>query len=389
MVNLLPAVLVGGPPHAGKSVLFYQLTQALRDLGVPHHAIRACPDGEGNWFHEGDPDTVSEIRVRPSGEWPAAFVQRISQDLEHRCLPLLVDMGGKPKPSQEILFRFCTHSILLLRADKPEATQHWERLVTENNLLPLARFFSQEEGEATITSHSAVLEGTLTGLRRHAVVERSPAFEELVQRVATLFNSYDVANKEQIYFRQAPTEIVLDLKQALQTLTPSSNRWEPGMLAPFLKSVPPQTPLSVYGVGPNWLYAALAAYEEQQPFYLFDPKLGWIQPVRVSIGTEQSPEIHIEKISGENATTLKIAFLSDRLEYFQPDPLAFPSVSTEHGLIINGRVPFWLLTALTRLYREAGVPWIAPFYVQTNTAIVAYSRLDMYKPGDSLPISMF
>src|SRR5579884_757693 len=53
MTNLLPAVLVGGPPHAGKSVLFYQLTQALRERGIAHFAIRACPDGEGDWFHEG------------------------------------------------------------------------------------------------------------------------------------------------------------------------------------------------------------------------------------------------------------------------------------------------------------------------------------------------
>src|SRR5579864_1749065 len=93
MVNLLPAVLVGGPPHAGKSVLFYHLTQALRAEGVPHHAIRACPDGDHNWFHEGEPDTVSSIRVKTTGEWPAPFVERIGQDLEHRCLPFLVDMG--------------------------------------------------------------------------------------------------------------------------------------------------------------------------------------------------------------------------------------------------------------------------------------------------------
>jgi CRISPR-associated protein Csx3 len=390
MVNLLPAVLVGGPPHAGKSVLFYQLTQALRDLGVSHHAIRACPDGEGNWFHEGDPDTVSKIRVSQGSEWPAAFVQRISQDLEHRCLPLLVDMGGKPKPSQEILFRFCTHAILLLRADKPEATQHWERLVAENNLLPLARLFSQQHGSSIITSDTPLLEGTLTGLERHAAFERSPLFDALVQCIATLFNSFDVADRERIYFEQAPTEIVLDLQQALRTFTATSNRWEPAMLAPLLGSLPPQTPLSVYGVGPNWLYAALAAYESGEPFYLFDPKLpfGWVQPARVYIGTQRSPEIHVEERSGEDATILKITFPSDRLEYFQPDPRAFPSVSTEHGLIIHGRVPFWLLTALVRLYQEAGVPWIAPFHVQTNTAVVAYSRIEMYQPGDALPTPM-
>src|SRR5205807_346444 len=51
-VNLLPALLIGGPPHAGKSVLFYNLTKTLHEQGVRHHAIRACPDGEGNWYQE-------------------------------------------------------------------------------------------------------------------------------------------------------------------------------------------------------------------------------------------------------------------------------------------------------------------------------------------------
>ena len=389
MVNLLPAVLVGGPPHAGKSVLFYQLTQALREQGIGHHAIRACPDGEGNWFHEGDPETVSKIRVNLGSEWPATFVQRISQDLEHRCLPLLVDMGGRPTSSQEGLLRLCTHSILLLRADKPEDTQHWERLVAESNLLPFARFISQEEGISIITSCSAVLEGTLTGLKRHAAVERSPLFDELVRRIVTLFNSYDVADKEKIYFTQAPTEFVLNLKQALRTFTTLSSRWEPAMLAPFLASLPVQTPLSVYEVGPNWLYAALAAYEDRQPFYLFDPKLGWVQPACVYIPTERSPEMHVEKSSGENATLLKITFPSDRLEYFQPEPLAFPTVSTEQGLIIYGRVPYWLLTALVRLYKEAGVPWIAPFYPPANNAIVAYSCVENHRCGDAIAKLLF
>ena len=63
MVHAFPAVLIGGPPCAGKSVLFYQITQALRECHVPHHAIRACPDGEGNWYHEGDPDMVSTIHA--------------------------------------------------------------------------------------------------------------------------------------------------------------------------------------------------------------------------------------------------------------------------------------------------------------------------------------
>jgi len=36
MVNLLPAILIGGPPHAGKSVLTYSISQALRKRNVDH-----------------------------------------------------------------------------------------------------------------------------------------------------------------------------------------------------------------------------------------------------------------------------------------------------------------------------------------------------------------
>jgi len=36
MVNLLPAILIGGPLHAGKSVLTYSISQALRKRNVDH-----------------------------------------------------------------------------------------------------------------------------------------------------------------------------------------------------------------------------------------------------------------------------------------------------------------------------------------------------------------
>src|SRR5260370_482548 len=142
MVNRLPAVLIGGPPHTGKSVLFYSLTQALRERGVRHHAIRACADGEGNWYQEGDPETVSRIRLPLREEWPEAFVTRICLDLEHRCLPFLVDMGGHPKESQLGILRQCTHSLLLLRADREDYTRLWLRLIEECGLEPLAQIES-------------------------------------------------------------------------------------------------------------------------------------------------------------------------------------------------------------------------------------------------------
>lgn len=61
-MSLFPAILIGGPPHSGKSVLVYSLTQALRARGVVHYALRACPDGEGDFSNETDQAVIRLVR---------------------------------------------------------------------------------------------------------------------------------------------------------------------------------------------------------------------------------------------------------------------------------------------------------------------------------------
>jgi len=201
-----------------------------------------------------------------------------------------------------------------------------------------------------------------------------PLFDELLVRLTSLFTSYDLEAWKTRNLQRAPTELALDVQQELRVFTTTSTTWEPGMLLPLLARLPAQTPLSVYGPGPGWLYAALAAYTDPQPFYLYDPKLpfGWIAPARVSLNTEAAPmeAMHVETIDAQEVTILKISFPQERLDYL----LAFPPVPLERGLIIDGRVPNWLLTALTRLYKAAGVAWIALFYPPLGMAVVVYAR---------------
>jgi len=369
--------------------LFYSLTHALRERGIRHHAFRACPDGEGNWTQESDAETVSNIRVPLKGEWPESYVQRICLDLEHRCLPILVDMGGRPKESQVSMLCQCTHSVLLLRADKPDYTQLWQRLVVECNLSPLAQLWSQLTGTSTITSQVPVLEGTLTGLERHnTTLLTGPVFDALVECVITLFDASHPEELERTFLEHAPTKVVINLYESLHNIAPGATRWEPEMLAPFLTSVATDTPLSVYGMGPNWVYAGLAAHTDQQSLYQFDPKLpfGWIQPLALQLSSERFPEVLVEVHPYHDVTKLSLHFPSDRLEYFQLLPLPFPPVRTDVGLIVDGRLPYWLLTALVRLYKEAGIPWIAVYYPQSTKAIVAYSCVETHRPGDRVPM---
>lgn len=388
MTNQLPAILIGGPPHAGKSVLLYNLTHALYERGIRHHAIRACPDGEGNWFQEGHPATVSLIREHNKSKWSNTFIQRMSADLEHRRLPFLVDMGGHPSATELPLFQLCTHSILLLRADKPDSTQLWQQMTKEANILPFAQLLSVQTEDSTITSYTPLLEGCITGLERQSqTIRQDPVFVALVERIVSLFRSYSLQDVERTSLDQAPTKPALDLPAELRAYTTTSIQWKPEMLAPFLSSLPKDTPLSVHGWGPNWLYAALAAHAIQQPFYQFDPKLpfGWIQPLRVRIGEETFSNIAVEKYPLQDATVLSLTIPSGRLEYIQPDPLPFPAVQSEKGLMLDGPLPYWLLTALIRLYAQFGVTWIGVHHAQqsnTKTAIIVYSRVEACSIGD-------
>ncbi len=155
MANLLPAILFGGPPHAGKSVLIYSLSQALRKCNIDHYAIRANPDGEGDWSQEIAKNEFDVIRHK--SDWTPEFVQSICRDLEGRQLPFLVDIGGRPEEWQKCILNQCTHSVLLLHPDEEHTIQFWHQLVESSSLVPLAVLYSKLEGNSTITSTEPII----------------------------------------------------------------------------------------------------------------------------------------------------------------------------------------------------------------------------------------
>lgn len=388
-MNSLPAVLIGGPPHSGKSVLFYSLTIALREQNIAHHAIRACPDGEGNWSQEIDQAMVRQLRIK--GQWTDTFTEGICRDIKRRLVPMLIDMGGLPQANQLNIFRHCTHSLLLLNSDDKQGAHNWCKLVAENGLLPLAQLRSELHGTSAITTKSPIVKGTLAGLERSTLV-RGPIFDVLVERVASLFSAYAPQDLEKVLLDRAPTETVIHLPILLQTLSPGSHRWEPTMLSSLLASLPTNTVLAVYGPGPHWLYGALAAFAGQQAFYQFDPRgigsAGWISPPTLRFGTVSSDELSVQQYLYEQqqATVLKIAIVGKHLDYLQADLLPFPAVSTARGLIIDGCMPSWLLTALVRFYGHAGVPWIACHCPPLKAAVIVIAFSDMHYLGDLIPM---
>ena len=211
-MELFPALLIGGPPHMGKSVLTYSLTHALRERGVPHYVIRAYPDGEGDWANESDQKLVRRIRVK--GKGTPRWVDRICRDIAARHLPLIVDVGGRPTPDQERIFDCCTHSILLTGDQTAHAT--WEAMLARHGLIPLADLRSQLTGQARLAETGLVLRGLITGLER-GTTAAGPTFAALVERVARLF-AYDPAELRRTHLVLAPAETTVDLDRLARIL---------------------------------------------------------------------------------------------------------------------------------------------------------------------------
>jgi len=376
MNNPFPAVLIGGPPHAGKSVLFYSLSRSLRERRVSHHSMRACPDGEGNWSQEIDQESVELYRFK--GKWTDALVDGICRDLSNRQLPFLVDMGGLPADSQMRIFRLCTHSLLLLHASDEPSACRWKKLVRASGLMPLAELFSELHGQSIVTGYEPVITGVITGLERGSQAQGA-LFDVVVDQVSALFQS---SEEESAILGRAPTELVVNLHAWLEKIAPGEKDWRPAMLPTLLAQVPASVAVSVYGHGPHWLYAALLAHADQQAYYQFNPRIGWMTPPPLHFGNQTIPEVQIKLREMEHYVILTIKLLEKHLDHILISQCAFSRISATEGLVLNGVMPSWLVNALVSLYQQIGFTWIACYQPQLRAAVVVDARDAAFAPGD-------
>jgi CRISPR-associated protein Csx3 len=387
--NPLPAILMGGPPNAGKSVLTYNLTRELRRLEIPHYVFRANPDIEGDWFLQGDLEIVRQIQLRVSDyrHWTDIFREFVCRDLAHRYLPLIVDLGGLPKDADNCIFQVCTHSLLLLKDEDEEATRTWRRYTTTNGLLPLAELRSQLKGDSILTSKEPTITGTISGLVRGARLHNT-VFDMVLERVSQLFSSFSLDELEKFHLDKAPIESVVHLPRQHDALAADTDEWTDDMLQPLLAKLPSQTAMAVYGRAPSWVYGALATHAGTQPFHQFDARLGWVIPPVLQASTSGQPPqplIYIKEENSNDAYVILIHPIHNYLDYTEADQLVFPEPPPQRGIVVSGKLPLWLFTALARFYVQRNVPWIALNEARDNRPVVTYSQVDSHPIGKILP----
>jgi CRISPR-associated protein Csx3 len=382
MINSLPAILIGGPPHSGKSVLTYLLTQQLRDWQVEHYVLRACPDGEGDWSQEAPPERVRLLRQK--GRFTQEFVDLICRDLKQRHLPLLVDVGGKPTADQERIFDDCTHAVLISATD--EGLDEWRERAERHGLIIIAELRSVLAGDDRIDAETPVLRGQIANLER-STRAGGPMVRALAQRLRPIL-TYTEAEQKAHHLPHAPTELVVDIDYLADWVgLPAENRrWEPGHL-PQAMIYAPVAPLSLYGRGPNWLYAAFALHVAPHPFFLFDVRLGWTAPAPIAL-SEQAQATHLAwKIAYHpNHTHIELSPVEPHLDYDEIGGVGLPVLTAELGVVLSGKLPHWLLVGAALAYRSH--PWVAVMQAQMNDiAVVVFSRTNARLVGDTVVVN--
>ncbi len=367
--NLLPAILLAGPPHSGKSVLSYALSQRLRQHGIQHVLLRVAPDGEGDWFYQTDVDL--RVLVRQKGEFTPELMERVTAAIQNRVLPLLVDVGGRPTDDQLGPILACTHFVQLFREDSDR--KDWQQRLQPTRLLPIAELQSQLEGPDVIADDGSPLQGVITGLECGGP-RLGPLFDLVYERVAGIC-AYPAPLLEAEHLRAAPAGIHLLVLPHLAAELGVAKRqgdwwWEPIHLQALMHRLTDSGPVGMYGRGPVWLYAAIAAHTAPSPLYVFDARFyGWMPATPAYTAGQANPELRVTTFAQQGATWIHIDCTQSVIA---PTPVYLPEIPGGHGVIIDGKLPNWLWAAVAASLTAH--PWLGIWVPQLARVVVIWSR---------------
>ncbi len=378
--NLLPAILIAGPPHSGKSVLSFLLTQKLCELGISHYLLRAEPDGEGNWYHHANNVYVRSLRQKYKGDYSPEFVGRICSLIDNRHLPLLVDVGGRPQGDQFSIMKACTHSILLFRTESDR--EIWERQLAEMDLLPIAELRSDLDGEDAIFCVRPILQGVISKLDRHNW-NTGAVYGALLDRTAGICH-YEESDLEKIHLQQAPYPVLVERQLAARIKVKAVGKrlsWQPMDLSRIPEFILPDTPRAIYGRGPVWLAGMLAAYLSSVPLAFFDARFGWLTVPSVTFQEDSNVKVQITDWSEENAQCLNIELSEPEIE---PGDIMLQPIEAAHGLVLSGNLPRWYFAALTRALMKDRA-WVGIDEPSEERIVVIYSCHPSKTVGETIP----
>src|SRR5258707_15632191 len=112
-------------------------------------------------------------------------------------------------------------------------------------------------------------------------------------------------------------------------------------------------------------------------------------PPTIQLSVQPAPEAITHRLYDDShGQILSIKLNNEYLDYLQAEGMSFPPAQPGRGLILNGKMPLWLLTALVRLYSTTEVPWIACYQPPLHGAVVVLTCTDEHCIGDVITMPM-
>ncbi len=350
-------------------------------MGIEHYFLRAVPDGEGDWYHQGQPGLVHTLRARARGRYSDALVNHLCRVIQRRALPLLVDIGGEIQGRQLEILHSCTHAILLYKDDSEQ--EKWQSILKSARLQFLAELQSVQNAGEIVKPGEIPLRGRISGLERDPGLRKNgAAFRALLEVTANLLDLPPQHMRER-HWANSPYP-VLDENRLAEEIGVEMDgryaRWQPADIPSLLRLIRP-APLALYGRGPVWLAAGVAAHLLPQPMAVFDIRFGWVEVPPVYPGCSKRLLCRLRPWPGMDADWLEIDPSESWLEV---EDLSLDISPCKAGLGISGRLPRWAYAALARHLADR-LAWLAVDDPGAGRAIVVYSRTSAPAAGDCLP----
>ena len=156
-------IVVGGPPHSGKSTCALYLERALQDLGIDAYNYDYDPFGETKRFAEGliskkERDDTKKIPTKKEIKTCVKEFTSLPNKL------VIGDLPGKPTGLTEILVSGGTHAIILCKDDELDKIKEWEKLFNRKNVKILAILTSNQTGQENIEEENGIIVGKISNL---------------------------------------------------------------------------------------------------------------------------------------------------------------------------------------------------------------------------------
>lgn len=381
-------IVVGGPPHSGKSVF---LDGLLKNLPYNTHYFSGCPDGEGPWLQRHY--TEDEVKaLRRKGSFTEEFVNFAHDAVkDFNGQLMLIDIGGRITPENMKIISGATHAIIL--SGDTKNFDEWNDFFKKEGIEIIAKLHSDYNGkEDTITEDSEQIQGSVHYLERGQHPEDRESIKFVAEHIAELVKKNEEKrnisledNNELLKVDSLAFEYNLKANYDKETVPGTLTGLQKYLKDNYSDSKQIKIDGRINSYLAGFLGTELADGERKISFNSPNGFVGLKELNQSENGSVIDWE-QKENITKHGDSFLEINFKLDPSKPFKPEDLSemnIPKINTGEIVSIGGKGPHWLRTSIAIGYKKDAQ--VIAMFIPGEGSIVVHSKdIEKYPLGTLL-----